>query len=84
MLWVGDCNFDLLDNTDNNMWGYKTIVECSGYKMLNKINLENATRVTDNTATLLDHACANFLDDKITVKVNDIAFSDHRSLTIEY
>lgn len=58
-LCIGDFNFDLLNlkkKYDKNTRDYKDIIECSGYKILNKIDIENATRVTSSSTTLRDHA----------------------------
>lgn len=80
---IGDININLLDNSDI-VREYKNLIALNGFAIINKIEVGQATRVTDTTATLIDHVvCSSALRDRCRVKVENSALTDHRELNLE-
>lgn len=61
---------------------YLNIVEAIGYRLLNKATIENATRKTDATATVIDHILTN-IQGKTTCEVSENTFSDHNTIYVQ-
>lgn len=78
---IGDMNVNLLKNTAPEVTTYKNTITINGFKICNKINEKNATRVTAQSKTLIDHVISN---NQITcdVRVSDKYVSDHNILEI--
>lgn len=81
---IGDFNINILDVNSQTTKEYKNLIALNGFKIVNKINLANATRVTATTHTLIDHVISSAsVTGRCRVKVADSAISDHRLLYIE-
>lgn len=52
---IGDLNLDLLQKTNSNIIYYLHMINSNGYKLLNKINRNMATRIQNDTRTCIDH-----------------------------
>lgn len=81
-LLVGDFNINLLHNNDitNN---YINLLTLNNFKIYNKINLNNATRVTDHSKSIIDHAIADKnCNLELTVNVENNPLSDHNRLSV--
>lgn len=78
---LGDMNLNLLANT-TTVNEYKNLIEMNGFQIQNYINSENATRQTENTATILDHVLSN---KNITCDINlqEHMITDHKILFIK-
>lgn len=78
---IGDMNLDLLKQTQtiNN---YQNIIQMNGFKFQNEVLPRNATRVTTNTASILDHIITN-KNLACTIKLEDSDISDHKVIYIE-
>lgn len=85
MIAVGDFNINLLAEN----WycdSYKSIIETSGYRLLNTISLESATRCTCTTCSLIDHAITDLMPELVPncVEVIDTCLTDHKALLFDY
>lgn len=60
---------------------YTNIIEMNAYRIENRLSKENATRVTDKTASILDHIITN---QKLDCKINmeDHSISDHKIIYV--
>lgn len=79
-LIIGDFNIDLLKTEGV----YRDIIDEHGYTILNKININHATRVSDRSATIIDHVITNIGDADFSISLRDINFSDHRQMIIGF
>ena len=82
-LIIGDFNVNLLDKHQNQVIEYKNTIVLNGYQILNRIDEQNATRVTLNSKSVIDHVITdlgNVNNCKVTVHSN--AISDHNKLEI--
>ena len=55
---AGDINIDLLDINDTNastIKEYQNLITSYGHKILNTIDIDHATRVTNTSKTIVDH-----------------------------
>lgn len=79
---IGDMNVDLLKPDAAELKEYLDTVTICGFRVANNVDEENATRVTSDSTTLIDHVLINNqLNCKVTVL--DYAMSDHNCLGIE-
>jgi exonuclease III len=76
----GDFNINLMDSDSHVVSSYRSMVEASGFSILNKISNEMYTRRSNTVSTLIDHVMADFLTDKFILYTGDLFFSDHRFL----
>lgn len=79
---LGDFNVDLLSQESSTM-KYRTMLEESGFKIINKINEQHCTRETATTKTLIDHICTNLHEDNFHLAVIESSMSDHKQLYLE-
>lgn len=66
MLLLSDTNIDLL-TSEKETKEYKEMLRGNGYKIMNAINIANATRVEKSSASLIDHIVSN-TKDNIAIK----------------
>ena len=61
---VGDININMLNFNCNLASKYKHLLTLNGFHLANKVNLDNAAGVINNTISLIDHViCSNrFID----------------------
>lgn len=78
---IGDLNMDLLD-PDGTTKSYVGLLNSFGYVILNKIDRRHATRIDENTSTVIDHVATNRQDWKYGVYLNDYDQSDHRIMLL--
>lgn len=79
ILVVGDININLLDGRDRNVVAYRNILASHG--LVTKI--EEPTRVTDTTASCLDHVLTNLAESECRAAVLISELSDHYAQTVE-
>lgn len=77
---VGDTNIDLLKN-NQAVENYISVIETNGYRILNRITESAATRITDTTASIIDHAISN-VKGSASCSVGENTFSDHNTLLV--
>lgn len=78
---VGDINLDMLKpNTTSNK--YKELIEGQGHLLINKLNKNHATRVTESTTTILDHIVTDCFAFAYQITLSDVAFTDHKQISI--
>lgn len=80
---IGDMNINLL-NSDDITRQYKQNIEVYGYKIINQLSNEHATRIdtSKNSSTIIDHVLSNCnVDFNLTLK-KDTCLSDHKSIEI--
>lgn len=80
-LIIGDINFDLLQ-PNNTSIKYKEVIEGHGHILLNKLNKNHATRVTENTRTILDHIITDCFSFTYQITLSDVSLSDHKQISI--
>ena len=69
----GDLNFNLIDTNDTNIASFKeNMFDYSFYSLINK-----PTRITDKTATCIDHIWSNVFDDRIVSGIITEMIADH-------
>lgn len=76
ILYAGDTNINLLDD-NTTVASYKNMLESNGICICNQITVDNATRVTSTTATVLDHVLST-KDIISELNLIDAAVSDHK------
>lgn len=81
-IFIGDVNLDLLNRTDDVIELYKEIILSMGYSILNKINVEYATRVSQSNSSIIDHALTDDLNYDINMLIDDVSLSDHRFMLL--
>lgn len=78
----GDLNLNLLSLEKSNK-EYKLLIKENGYRLLNKIDNENCTRITGSSKTILDHVCTNLKDTTFHMALVDSSMSDHKQIYFE-
>lgn len=81
---AGDINLDILKNNNNTVKKYFDIIHSSGFSILNKININSATRTTSDSKTIIDHIITDLLTYKFNIAMEDLSFSDHKYLKINF
>lgn len=80
---IGDFNINLLSNNPETQM-YKNLIRLNGYKIMNKINTQNATRIDNNGAkTIIDHVLSNVRTSVVKINLFDNPLSDHKGIEIE-
>lgn len=79
---LGDINIDILKNNTQTK-NYKDIIISNGYHIINKIKKKYATRIANNTKTIIDHAITDLYNYKHHLLINSHNFTDHESLTLQ-
>ena len=69
----GDFNFNLIDMDNNNIRDFKE--KMFGYSFYSLVN--KPTRITDKTATCIDHIWSNIFDDRIISGIITEMIADH-------
>ena len=85
MIIVSDTNINLLNATNRDIQlDYKNLIESNNnYSILNLINYNMATPITDTSATIIDHALTDIQDSKITFSLGENDVGDHKFIIIE-
>lgn len=80
----GDFNFDLLLNS-SVISKYKDLIDTYGFKVLNKISTDMATRIDKfyNRKSILDHLITNNLKKRYLVSVLENSISDHQITVLD-
>lgn len=80
MICLGDANFNLINETDNNTCKYIDIVNTNNYVILNNKEEINFTYREGNHKSIIDHVIANRMisSNKYEIKLEDVPFTDHR------
>lgn len=81
---VGDININLLNTSSNQTKHYKNLINTNGFAILNKIELSSATRITEESKTIIDHLMTDTTRYKINISINDLSFSDHRYILANF
>lgn len=82
---IGDTNIDILKQNASN--DYTQLIEANGYKILNKLDYEYATRIKkqinkNETRTIIDHIITDVHEYKYTISINNTDISDHKQILI--
>jgi hypothetical protein len=81
LLLFGDFNLNLLNVSNvNNL--YTTAMSANGLILLNKLEVEYATRIKNSISTLIDHSATNLIDHCHKLVLVDNSFSDHRHIIL--
>lgn len=85
MLFIGDFNIDVLklENSSN----YMSLIESLGFRILNTLSKNHATRSTSSSATIIDHAITSLPESKFSktpVELIETSLSDHKALKMYY
>lgn len=85
LLLIGDMNYDLLKEENNEI--YMNMAQSNGYTVLNKIQKKHATRVAqktnmNETHTIIDHALTDLNEFIYTLCINHSHISDHKQINI--
>lgn len=78
----GDFNINILNSNENPAKNYLNTINTNGLFLVNPINLENATRVTDRSRTLIDHCITNNIINPLYFTLFDTCCSDHRGIVL--
>lgn len=81
LICVGDFNINLLNTTSN---AYVSMVESNGFTFLNRVDNDSATHGINPTGTIIDHAFTNIYYLNFGLCIDDISFTDHKSLLISF
>lgn len=81
LLIFGDINLNLLTDSSINV-AYKNLFTLNGMVLLNLINEENATRMSNTLPSIIDHVASNCLSNKHKLILLDNSFSDHRHVIL--
>lgn len=79
---LGDINLNLLNKTCNTTLNYMNMISSKGFEILNLIELDYATRLSNTISTIIDHVFTDLYNLKYTFLVKDTHLSDHRYLLI--
>lgn len=82
---IGDTNINLLKQNTNTE--YTQLIESNGYKILNKIDTEYATRIKKQinkieTRTIIDHIITDIHNFNYTININNTELSDHKQILV--
>lgn len=80
-LVFGDINLDLL--TKNKCKEYKILLKENGFRVLNKVNREYSTRITETTSTIPDHVCTTLQDNTFHMAIVESSMADHKQIYLE-
>lgn len=78
---LGDINVNILNTESQDTSDYMDAVKMCGYRVANVINKDNATRVSNNCSSLIDHVIVN-KNIECKVSVLDCVMSDHNPMEI--
>lgn len=78
---MGDTNIDLLADTELSR-SYKAMLESNGVRIINKLDKEYATRITDHSSTIIDHVCSDLEKYEIDFKLHDVVNLDHKAICV--
>lgn len=81
LLIIGDININLLNK--NRVTGeYMDILETNGFKILNKVDEDNATRIQGQAISIIDHIITNMENTDCKISIEDSYLSDHRQISM--
>lgn len=78
IIYIGDYNINILNDSLNRVSKFKDTVESDGYVILNSESCDMATRVTDQTKSIIDLVVTDLLKYKYILDIDDLTFSDHK------
>jgi hypothetical protein len=81
VLIMGDANIDILES-NNITFRYKTTISTNNFRIINKLQADHASRVTDSSSTLIDHVLDNRINNRHEIELIDWAGFDHRVMKI--
>lgn len=83
LLILGDMNIDILDGSVTSTRIYDNIVASHYFKILNKLDVQMATRINHRTGskTLIDHVVSDLSTVK-SIITNNSTISDHRMIVV--
>lgn len=81
-IFIGDFNLDLFHRIDDVIMLYKETILSMGYIILNKIEANYATRVAQNSFTIIDHAFTDDFNYDFNILIDDVSLSDHRFMLL--
>lgn len=73
ILYVGDFNINLLNESRREVVNFNSNVVSEGYVIMNELSVNMATRVTDSSLSIID-----LVKYKYNFVVDDLSFSDHK------
>lgn len=85
MLFVGDVNVDVLKQECSSH--YINLIDALGFRILNMLSKNNATRYTRTSDTIIDHAITSLPEyqfGKIPIELIETSLSDHKALKMSY
>ena len=84
IIFCGDFNINLTDENDVTVSDYNSRLVSNGFMILNSINSEYSTRISNSICTILDHFSTDMLDKTYSLAYydSDPKLSDHRSLLL--
>lgn len=77
---IGDLNIDIL-KPNATVDKYNSIIVTNGYKIINEISEDAATRSTDTSVSVIDHIVTNIAR-HVSYDIIDTTLSDHNMLAI--
>lgn len=78
---IGDTNINLLDFNCPTVRDYNNMLALNGFKIVNKIDTANATRVAKSSRTLIDHVISNSaIKNNCNIKIEENCLSDHKKI----
>ena len=84
IILVGDININLLTaKNDSVRLEYVNILNSNNYSILNSINRDMATRITEKTNTIIDHAVTNIEDVHMKFTLGENTVGDHKFIILE-
>lgn len=86
IIYIGDYNINIMNDFIYKVAKFKNSIESDGYVILNSENSDMATRVTDQTTSIIDLVVTDLLKLKYVLDIDDLIFSDHKLifLNIEF
>lgn len=83
LIIVGDCNLNLMNETDSQICNYKSLLQINGLNIINKLSKAYATRIQGNSCSIIDHLLSSFKN-TFYILYGDVDLSDHRYILIKY
>lgn len=81
---IGDFNLNLLKSDDVDVINYNSILNSCNFILLNKPDIEHATRISPTSKTIIDHIASNMISYKYEFSIDSSAISDHKILALSF
>jgi hypothetical protein len=84
ILFFGDFNINILKNSSSDVNYFTNTIHSEGFIILNNLNDNFATRVTDTNSSMIDLIVTDLITPTYKLDIDNLHFSDHKQIFLNF